>query len=188
MNEQFTTQDVDTLIQHHGEPCVSIYLPTLRIPTRVQAESLQFKNLLREAEEKLAHFDLRSPDILAMLEPARALISQPDFWRYQQDGLAVFLAKDIFLPYQVPLRFETELIVGESFHLKPLIPILTNDHVFYVLVVSQNRVRLLRCTRFSAQELDAQLFDELQGIGQVNLAQGVDTHLFQLFFHVSSFY
>ena len=154
MNEQFTIQDVETLSRHQGKPCVSIYLRTLRIPTRVQAESLQFKNLLREAEEKLAHFDLRTPDILAILEPARALITQPDFWRYQLDGLAVFLAEGVFLPYQVPLNFETELLVGESFHLKPLIPILTNDHIFYILGVSQNRVRLLRCTRFSAQELD----------------------------------
>ena len=66
MNEYFTFTHLEKLIAHQGKPAVSIYLPTTRISTRVQAESLQFKNLLRDAEVLLEQFDLRSPEIRAM--------------------------------------------------------------------------------------------------------------------------
>jgi len=154
MNENFAFQDLEALIAHQGKPAVSIYRPTLRIPTRVQAESLQLRNLLREAEEQLAQFELRGPTIRAILEPARALITDSDFWRHQKDGLALFLSEESFLRYQLPITFETDLVVAEAFHVKPLIPILTNDYLFYILALSQNRVRFLRCTRFSVQEID----------------------------------
>lgn len=153
MNEQFTIQDLEMLIAHQGKPAVSIYLPTQRIPTRIQAESLQFKNLLREAEERLGQFDLRGPTIREMLEPARQLIAEPDFWRYQKDGLAVFISEDSFLTYQVSITFETSLIVADTFHLKPLLPILTSDQIFYILALSQNQVRLLQATRFSVDDV-----------------------------------
>ncbi|MCC6458263.1 MAG: hypothetical protein IT328_25140 [Caldilineaceae bacterium] len=158
MNEYFSFNDLETLIAHQGKPAVSIYLPTSRIPTRVQAESLQFKNLLREAEEQLAQFDLRSTVIREMLGPAQDLIRDAEFWRHQKDGLAVFIAENTFLRYQLPYSFETKLMVAESFHVKPLIPYLTNDGTFYILAVSQNDVRLLRGSRFSVDEVDADTF------------------------------
>jgi hypothetical protein len=154
MNEFIPTQALETLIAHQGKPAVSIYLPTTRIPTRVQAESLQFKNLLRDAEEQLAQFELRGPEIRAMLEPAYALIADSDFWRHQRDGLAVFIAEGIFQRYQVPTSFDMGLFVSEYFHLKPLIPLITDDFPFYILAVSQNNVRFLQCSRYSAQELE----------------------------------
>ena len=154
MNEYLPSQELETLIAHQGKPAVSIFLPTTRIPTRVQAESLQFRHLVRDAEEQLGQFELRSPEIRAMLEPAHQLIADPEFWRHQRDGLAVFLSQDMFVRYQVPVPFEMEVVVAESFHLKPLMPLLTNEIVFYVLAVSQNHVRLLRCTRFMVEEID----------------------------------
>jgi hypothetical protein len=154
MNQLISSQDLDTLIAHHGKPAVSIYLPTTRIPTRVQAESLQFRSLLRDAEEQLGQFDLRGPTISAILEPARQLTTDSDFWRHQKDGMAVFLSEDTFLRYQLPITVDTQVTVAESYQIKPLMPILTSDFVFYILAVSQNQVRLLHCSRFHVQEVD----------------------------------
>jgi len=165
MSEHFTLNDLEALVDHQGKPAVSIYLPTTRIPTRVQAESLQFKNLLREAEEQLSHFDVRGPAIREMLEPSWQLVSDTDFWRHQLDGLVVFASENHFARYQVPITFETTLFVGEAFHLKPLLPLVTNDPTFYILAISQNRVRLLRGTRYAAEELDpANLPEGLQEV------------------------
>lgn len=154
MNEYFTFTHLEKLLSHQGKPAVSIYLPTTRISTRVQAESLQFKNLLRDAEALLDQFDLRSPEIRAMLAPAHDLVSDSDFWRHQQDGLAVFIGQDTFLTYQVPVTFKTGLFVGDAYHLKPLLPLLTQAHPFYILAVSQNQVRFFHGTRFAVSEID----------------------------------
>src|SRR5688500_14690489 len=97
MNEHFSFEDLETLIAHQGKPAVSIFLPTSRITTRIQAESLQLKNLLREAETQLEQLDLRSTVIREMLKPAQDLIKDSEFWRHQKDGLAVFIAEDTFI-------------------------------------------------------------------------------------------
>jgi hypothetical protein len=180
MNEFIPTQALETLIAHQGKPAVSIYLPTTRIPTRVQAESLQFKNLLRDAEEQLAQFELRGPEIRAMLEPAYALIADSDFWRHQRDGLAVFIAEGIFQRYQVPTSFDMGLFVSEYFHLKPLIPLITDDFPFYILAVSQN---LAVCKRSSTNMCVISRFSFIQpplpqaaiDVARCSLAQGAVT-------------
>lgn len=165
MNAYFSDKELEQLIAHQGKPAVSIYLPTTRISTRVQAESLQFKNLIRDAEDTLTGFELRGADVRAMLEPARELIGNTEFWRHQKDGLAVFIAENTFVVHQVPVTFEANMIVGEAFHLKPLMPLLTHEFVFYVLAISQNQVRFLRCTRYAAQEIDpASVPESLQEI------------------------
>lgn len=155
MNEPFSFQELETLVAHQGKLAVSIYVPTSRIPTRVQAESLQLRSLLRDAESQLQAMELRTPAISAMLEPARELIADSNFWRHQQDGLAVFLSEDSFHRYQLPISFKNmELVVAESYHIKPLLPILTDNADFYILAVSQNSMRLLRANRFAVSELD----------------------------------
>jgi hypothetical protein len=153
MHQLIPSHELETLIAHDGKPAVSIYLPTTRISTRVQAESLQFKNLLRNAEEELSALELRGPAIQALLEPARRLVADVEFWRHQQDGLAVFFSEDGLWVYQLPITFETALFVGQQFHLKPLMPLLSGDLEFYILAVSQNGVRFLQATRYSVEEL-----------------------------------
>jgi hypothetical protein len=154
MKEQFSLQELDTIIAHQGKPAVTIYLPTSRIVTRVQAESLQLKNLLRIAGEQLEELGLPSPLIRQILAPAQALVKDAEFWRQQKEGIAIFLAEDMFRCYQVTRTFVTQVIVAETFHVKPLLPLLTNDSLFYILAVSQNDVRLLRGSRDTIREIE----------------------------------
>ena len=154
MKEPFSLQDLETIIAHQGKPAVTIYIPTSRIITRVQAEGLQLKNLLRIAGEQLEGFGLPDPLVHQILNPAQALVKDAEFWRQQKEGLALFLAEDMFKCYQVTRTFVTQVIVAETFHVKPLLPLLTNDSLFYILAVSQNDVRLLRGSRSTIREIE----------------------------------
>lgn len=64
-----------TLIAVQAEVCVSIYLPTHRAGPDTQQDPIRFKNLLREAEERLSTFGLRSPEARGLLEPAQRLLT-----------------------------------------------------------------------------------------------------------------
>jgi len=44
-------------------------------------------------------------------------------------------------------------MVSHHFHLKPLLPLLTNNGYFYILALSQNEVRLLKATHSSVKEV-----------------------------------
>jgi hypothetical protein len=136
-------------------PCVSIYMPTHRIPMEIQQDRLRLKNLLREAEDNLKARGLRSPEAKGLLEPAEKLLMQTVFWKGQQDGLAVFLAPDFYRFYPMPADFPELLVIGERFHLKPLLTLLGGGE-FYILALSQNKVRFLQASPYSVSELEVE--------------------------------
>ncbi len=146
--------ELEKLVEERGGPCVSIFLPTHRSGTETQQDPIRLKNLLGEAREDLLTKGLRSTEVNQLLEPARELLADDVFWRHQSDGLAVFLSRDDFRFYRLPLRFKELAVVADRYHVKPVLPLLTGDGQFYVLALSQNEVRLLRATRHSIGKIE----------------------------------
>lgn len=144
------------LLEKKSETCssVSIFMPTYRVGADIQQNPVRLRNLLREAEERLVESDLRPAEARKLLAPLQQLLSDSPFWHHQSDGLAIFLSQELFRYYRLPLSFEELLVVGERFYIKPLLPIFSGDGRFYVLALSQNQVRLLQCTHYSAREMD----------------------------------
>lgn len=147
-----STEELGRLMESAETPLVSIYMPTHRVGD-IEQDPIRLKNLLREAEARLLNYGLRTADARALLEPVQQLLADSHFWQHQSDGLAVFLSPGTFQHYQLPLSFKELVVVAERFHIKPLVPLFSEDGVFYVLAASQNRVRLLQCTRYHVQEV-----------------------------------
>lgn len=151
-----TRDDLRYLIDRSGNACVSIYMPTHRAGHDRQQDPIRLKNLLSQAEEKLREMGLMTLETQALLEPANVLLPDSGFWQQQGDGLAIFLSPGLYRFYRLPLRFEELLVVADSFHIKPLLPMLSGDGRFYILAISQDQVRLLQGTRYSVNEIDPQ--------------------------------
>jgi hypothetical protein len=147
-------EELKRLIETPEGRCVSIYMPTHRAFPETKQDPIRFKNLLREAEQRLKAAGFRSPDINKWLKPAKALIKDGLFWQYQADGLAAFIASNLFYHYRLPLKLDELLVVSERFHIKPLLPLFSQDGRFYILALSQNQVRLFQCTRYSVKEME----------------------------------
>ena len=147
-------EDLLALIAVQAKSCLSLYMCTDRIGADTQQNPIRLKNLLREAEERLVGFGLRAPDACEMLQPAYDLLRQSDFWRHMGDGLALFLSRDFFRTYRVPLSFDELIVANKRFYVKPLLPLLAGDGRFYVLALSQGGVRLYRGTRDSVTPIE----------------------------------
>lgn len=145
--------EIRSLIEQHGEYCVSLYMPTHRTGAEIQQDPIRLKNLLRVAEGQLADNGWKPSDAEALTSPARKLLDDDDFWQHQSDGLAILLSPDTFRVYRLPARFPELAVVTDRFHLKPLLTLLTGDGRFYVLALSQKNVRLLMGTRHSVSEM-----------------------------------
>ena len=143
------------LIEKQTDPCVSIYLPTHKSLPEAKQDPIRFKNLLRQAESKLAD-NLRAPDVTEFLKPAQHLLDDSLFWRYQDDGLAVFVSATDFHSYRVPVSFPELVVVGSHFHIKPLLPLIESEGHFFILALSRNEVRLIEGTRYGASEVKLQ--------------------------------
>src|SRR5438132_720330 len=71
------------LLQDHPAPCVTLTMPTARKGPETQQNAIRFKNLLREAEDKLSSFQLRTDEAQKLLAPAVELQDDAEFWMHQ---------------------------------------------------------------------------------------------------------
>ncbi len=142
-------EDLNGLMTARDGWHVSIYMPTHRAGDQIRQDPIRLKNLLRTAEEELAERGMRPAEARQLLEPARNLIDDASFWRNQSDGLALLLSARDLHTYRLPLDLDERVVVGQQFHLKPLLPVLSGDGRFYVLALSQGGIRLLEGTRYS---------------------------------------
>ena len=172
--------ELKILVEQPQGLCVSIYMPTYRAGD-IQQNPIRFKNVMRKAEELLVDSGLSDREALEILKPAQE-IDNVDFWEHQDNGLAMFIADGIFHYYCLPLNFDELVVVTDHFHLKPLLPLLTNDGQFYILTLSQDNIRFLECTRYSVKEIeledvptnmdDALQYDETAKEGQNRIMTG----------------
>jgi len=149
-----TRNNLNLLMAVHKGPCVSVFMPMHRSGPETQQDPIRLKNLIREAEERLIARGLRTPEAKELLEPAERLLQDGLFRQHQSDGLAMFLSLGVFHYYLLPFVFEGLVIVTDRFHIKPLLPILSGDGRYFVLALSQNKIRLLQSTHYSVSELD----------------------------------
>lgn len=150
----FRNDEFKDLVSKTDKVCISIYMPTHRVGYEQQQDPLRLKNLLDDAEARLVTGSMRSPDARELLETARGLLPNNDFWQHQSDGLGLFIDKKDTLTYRLPLAFNELVFIGNRFHIKPLLPMLSSDGQFFILAISMNDVRLLEGTRYTVEEVE----------------------------------
>jgi hypothetical protein len=153
----FTRDELKNLMEYEG-PCVSIFMPTLRGGVQSQQNPIRFKNMLREAGDRLVTAGMRPPEAKELLEPAQKLLLDGPFWR-QSNGIALFLSPDTFRYYRLPFDFEELLVVADRFNVKPLLRLPSSAERFYILALSQNRVRLFEGANQKISEIDLEIED-----------------------------
>jgi hypothetical protein len=148
--------ELEALVQHQEGWCVSLYMPTHRAGPEIRQDPIRLKNLVNQAEERLVEAGMRPPEARELLNPLSQLEELDIFWRNQGDGLAIFRSPPLFRGYRLPIHFDDLVTVARSFHVKPLLPLLTADAGFYLLALSQSNVRLLEGTRYTVNQVDLQ--------------------------------
>lgn len=121
---------------------VSIFLPTHGMGPDERQDAMGLRHLLHEAEQRLGAAGVRGRRARGLLVPAAQLAERPAFWRARRGGLALFLANSGAHQLRLPYQPRELVVVGRRFHVKPLLPLLCGDGRFYVLALSQGRVRL----------------------------------------------
>ncbi|MFP4250809.1 MAG: hypothetical protein ACLFU7_14200 [Armatimonadota bacterium] len=148
-----TQQMLEQLSEQHDGLCVTIYSPTHDSSTEAEGDPIWLKNGLQDAEKMLFDQGADKTTVKRILEPGVNFQSRLEPNDYGAGTLCVFLSDGfeeiLFSPRQVP---EGSTFVSDRFHLKPLIPVLTDNATFYVLAISRHDVRLLKCTRYTQAE------------------------------------
>ena len=151
--DRFTTEELQELVADQQLPSVSIYLSMERKGAETRQNAIRLKNLYTQAIQDVDRWADQYPEEAGnlhaetLLKPVADLITDQQFLQHQSQGLALFISPTLVRSFRCPFDFEERVIVGDSFWIKPLLPRLGNGGVFYLLLLNQGGVQLLRGTR-----------------------------------------
>ena len=153
-NVTITREDITSLLQPQEGLTVSLYHPTVQTAIEPEESSLHLKNLLARAKNELTERGVGRHEIDGLLAPAQDLLDERTFWQHQLQGLAVFLSRSGMRYFRLPFQVEEIVSLGDSVHLKPLLPVLNLQGHFFVLALAQDGVQMYRATEHAIEEID----------------------------------
>ncbi len=122
------------------QTCISIYVSTHRAG-QVEKDRIELKNAIKEVHNKLksiGHSDKEADDFLSA---ATELTENQDFLHSQSDTLAIFISKDNFQYFNLPIETQNYTFVGNEYYVLPLLKELNSKERFFILALSQNEIR-----------------------------------------------
>jgi len=178
-NEISGKPEINTLVHFQEWPAISIYMPVSRIGD--PQDSLRYKNFVTQVETRLIDEGMRTTEARSLLEPEYDLAYDTAYWKHLgADGLAVFGSSRSFFRYPLPVSFRERVTVGQRYHIRPLIPLLT-DGRYLVLALSRKQLRLFQGDRYRLEEI------ELPGGTPENMSEALQLDMEQqLQYHAGS--
>lgn len=124
-----------------SERCVTIILNTHRTSPDNKKDPLTLKNLIKEAEERL-FADESKRDAKILVDRLKALESKIDH-SHNLESLVLFVNEDIAEYTRLPIAVEDRVVIDYTFATRDLVRALHFETNYYVLVLSQQKVRLI---------------------------------------------
>ncbi len=153
-------EELRSLMDVQKGPCASVYIsfPPSGEPSR-QAR-IKLKNAIRELEILLEKSGMEKKDEISFIEPLQGLLMDIPFWKSLNMALAIFLSMDDIRFFWLPAGVKDLVIFSERFHIKPLIQFFSGEEQYYLLALSQKKVRVFTGSRYS---LDPTGINDLPG-------------------------
>lgn len=152
----FNRADFINLSKKKANPFISIYSPTSRQSSDgYKKDQINFKNQLKDVTVKLEKdYNMEDTEISNLLAPASSLLEDHKFWQNNSDLLACFISENGMEMIKVPIDIhEGQNFVGSKPMLLPMIPELSDDGHYYILLLNLDRIRLYEATRNTVQEI-----------------------------------
>ena len=157
LNRNLQFEELRKLASAEG-PCITVSFALQMAPNTSRVDLQKLNSAMRSVEQKLEDGwpDLSKADRRELVELPGELADNSDDWGGSGGTLVILRSRDVFRAFEVHDANVPETVhVGEFFHIFPYIHGLQlREQVFYVLALSQNNVRLLRCTRDSSDVIN----------------------------------
>ncbi|MBD3321736.1 MAG: hypothetical protein GF350_11630 [Chitinivibrionales bacterium] len=142
----FTTDDICDLLIKNGKPCVSVYMQTSETGEATKQHPIRLKNLHNRAREKLSGIGMKGRKAEEYLRPLDDQVGLMTMQQHACHGMGFFINEDIRRFIHLPDTTEDLVVVGDRFHIIPLLRSAAIPMGFYVLRLGRKDVSLFRCT------------------------------------------
>ncbi len=133
---------IQQFARRRGDTVASLCMPTEVAGSETRKSPILFKNLVREINSKLEGVEDAEPLLSRIHKSCEPLIDDYDFWQHQSPGLAVFCEAGECQFVRLPFEPPAGAYVGKRFHVKPLLRLINQDQMFFVLALSVNRCQM----------------------------------------------
>jgi hypothetical protein len=124
-----------------SESCVTIILNTHRTKPDNLKDTIVLKNLIKDAENRLLA-DESKRDAKALVDRLNELAATIDH-NYNLESLILFVNEDIADFVRLPIQVEERVVIDHTFATRDLVRAIHLETNYYVLVLSQQKVRLI---------------------------------------------
>ncbi|PKK39697.1 hypothetical protein ABB02_01037 [Clostridiaceae bacterium JG1575] len=156
-------------------PRVTLYLPTHRREPDNKKDPIVFKNLMKKAEELMAK-NYEKGAYQEVLKRLEALQKDTLFWNHSTEGLGVLAVGTECYPYRLLTPVPEDVVVGETFHILPLLEHGEAGAEMLLVDLAKDRFRLFSVGPYHVRELEQdeikthfnELFEDLDSESNVN--------------------
>lgn len=150
------------LANHRSRCAISVYIPTHKAGVEVneQQDIIVFKNALQQIRKMLQGRGMTNDQIDPILKPGFELLEHDTFWYTLSHGLAVFIADGFFRTVKLPSRVKEEILINNTFYVSPLVPVMSNNKHFFLLVFSKQSAKLYRGDAYELQKVEVEELPE----------------------------
>lgn len=141
------------IIYEKQGPFISLYQPTHRHKPESRQDLIRFKNLLQNTENSLKQ-KYPKVDIERLMKPFRQISEDRLFWNGSTDGLAILANINKCIVYRLQRPVEELAVVGDSFHIKPLIRTFQSADRYHVLGINRKNFTLYEGNRYGFEEIE----------------------------------
>lgn len=150
--EVIRIDDLRYLIENNKQPSISMYMPTE--PGDKDKNRIMFKNSISKAKDMAKEKGFDTTNLEKSMRPFITMAEDLEFLVGQREGLAVFINDEGAKVFRLPHKFQEAVMVDKIFHIKPLMPIITEDADFFILQLSKNQIKLYEADRFEIKEIE----------------------------------
>lgn len=124
-----------------SDHCITIIMTSHRTKPDYLKDGLQLKNLIKEIETRLVA-DTNKKEAENLLKRVNDLANSIDHSR-NIESLILFVNEDIAEYTRLPIKVEDRVVIDETFATRDLIRALHQEAQYYILVISQESIRLI---------------------------------------------
>lgn len=125
----------------HSKNCITIIMTTHRAKPDYLNDGLRLKNLIKEVETRLLA-DVGKKEATHLLERVNTLANSIDHSQ-NLESLMLFVNESTAEYTRLPIKVEDRVVIDETFATRDLVRALHLETHYYILVLSQEKIRLI---------------------------------------------
>lgn len=134
-------------------PCLSLYFEDKDPGRKTNEDRRRLKQAVDGAVAKLKAIGFDQAAIKELVDPVLALTDDDSQFEMEGNAFAIFRSPDVYRVYRPMAHMAEGTYVGEHFFIRPVLTMMDAQRHFYVLAISQNNMRVLKCTDHSSEEV-----------------------------------